>query len=57
MKKQFNTISSHLLPLIICGGIITAFSSPGRNITMWDVVLGVVIGYYIGMMVFKSNVK
>jgi hypothetical protein len=31
--------------------IVIAFSTPGREITMWDIVLGVVVGYYLGRVV------
>jgi hypothetical protein len=51
IRQVTNIIVPHLIPLIMSLGIIIAFSSPGREITMWDIVLGVVVGYYLGRVV------
>jgi hypothetical protein len=32
-------------------GIVVAFSPPGREITLWDIIIGVVVGYYLGRVV------
>jgi peptidoglycan/LPS O-acetylase OafA/YrhL len=50
-RRVTNIMVPHLIPLIMSLGIIIAFSSPGREITMWDIVLGVVVGYYLGRVV------
>jgi hypothetical protein len=38
-------------------GVIIAFSSPGRDITMWDIMVGIVVSYYSGIIVYKNKNK
>ena len=50
-RRVTSILIPHLIPLIMSVAIVIAFSSPGREITMWDIVLGVVVGYYLGRVV------
>jgi peptidoglycan/LPS O-acetylase OafA/YrhL len=51
IRRVTNILVPHLIPLVMSIAIVIAFSSPGREITMWDIVLGVVVGYYLGRVV------
>jgi uncharacterized membrane protein YqgA involved in biofilm formation len=57
MKILKEIIKLNFLPFVLCIGIIIAFQSPGRPITLLDILIGVIIGYYSGMAVFKWNPK
>jgi uncharacterized membrane protein YqgA involved in biofilm formation len=50
-RRVTSILVPHLIPLTMSIGIVVAFSTPGREITMWDIVLGVVVGYYLGRVV------
>jgi hypothetical protein len=50
-RRATGILAPHLIPLTMSLGIVVAFSTPGREITMWDIVLGVVVGYYLGRVV------
>jgi peptidoglycan/LPS O-acetylase OafA/YrhL len=50
-RRVTSILVPHLIPLIMSAAIVIAFSTPGREITMWDIVLGVVVGYYLGRVV------
>jgi hypothetical protein len=50
-RRVTSILVPHLIPLVMSLGIVIAFSTPGREITMWDIVLGVVVGYYLGRVV------
>jgi hypothetical protein len=51
IRRVTSILIPHLIPLIMSLSIIIAFSSPGREITMWDIIIGVVVGYYLGRVV------
>jgi len=57
MKRLSEIIKLNFLPLVLCIGIIIAFQSPGRPITVLDILLGVIIGFSTGYSVFKTNSK
>lgn len=57
MKKILDLIEWNFLPLIICGAIIIAFKAPTQLITSSDIVIGVLLGYYLGLGVFKFKSK
>jgi uncharacterized membrane protein YqgA involved in biofilm formation len=57
MKRLTEIIKLNFLPLVLCIGIIIAFQSPGRPITVLDILLGVIIGFSTGYSVFKTNSK
>ena len=58
MSKLKNVIAMNFLPVTMCVGIIIAFETPGRPITVSDILIGVIFGYYSGvaMLAFKSKV-
>jgi len=58
MSKLKNVIAMNFLPVTMCVGIIIAFETPGRPITVSDILIGVILGYYSGvaMLRFKSKV-
>jgi hypothetical protein len=58
MKRFKNAIAMNFLPVTMCVGIIIAFETPGRPITVSDILIGVIFGYYSGvaMLAFKSKV-
>jgi hypothetical protein len=57
MKKILDFIEWNFLPVIICIAIIIAFQTPGQPITVSDIVVGVILGYYSGVAVFKFKSK
>ena len=56
-KRQYSTIILNTLPILLCVGVIIAFSSPGRDITMWDIMIGIIVSYYSGIIVYKNKNK
>jgi len=56
-KRQYSTIILNTLPILLCVGVIIAFGSPGRDITMWDIMVGIVVSYYSGIFVYKNKNK
>ena len=57
MKRLTEIIKLNFLPVTMCIGIIIAFETPGRPITVSDILIGVIVGYYSGvaMLRFKSK--
>ena len=53
MKKILEFIEWNFLPAIICIAIVIAFQTPNQPITVSDIVIGVILGYYSGLVVFK----
>jgi peptidoglycan/LPS O-acetylase OafA/YrhL len=51
IRRVTNIMVPHLIPLIMSVAIVIAFSTPGREITLWDIIIGVVVGYYLGRVV------
>jgi hypothetical protein len=56
-KQQYSIIIQNVLPILLCVGVIIAFSEPGRAITMWDIVIGIIVSYYSGIFVYKNRDK
>jgi hypothetical protein len=50
-RRVTSILVPHLIPLVMSLGIVIAFSTPGRTITFWDIIIGVVVGYYLGRVV------
>lgn len=57
MKKILEFIEWNFLPAIICIAIVIAFQTPNQPITASDIVIGVLLGYYSGLVVFKFKSK
>jgi uncharacterized membrane protein YqgA involved in biofilm formation len=57
MKRLTEIIKLNFLPFVLCIGIIIAFQSPGRPITLLDILLGVIIGFSTGYATFKYKSK
>jgi peptidoglycan/LPS O-acetylase OafA/YrhL len=50
-RRVTGILAPHLIPLTMSIAIVIAFSTPGRTITFWDIIIGVVVGYYLGRVV------
>jgi uncharacterized membrane protein YqgA involved in biofilm formation len=57
MKRLTEIIKLNFLPLVLCIGIIIAFETPGRPITVSDILIGVIVGYYSGVAMFRFKSK
>jgi hypothetical protein len=57
MKKILEFAKWHFFPLVMCLGVITAFQTPGRPITVNDILIGIVLGYYSGLVIFRFESK
>ncbi len=53
MKKILEFIEWNFLPAIMCMAIVISFKAPAQPITASDIVIGVLLGYYSGLVVFK----
>ncbi len=57
MKKILEFIEWNFLPAIMCMAIVISFKAPAQPITASDIVIGVLLGYYSGLVVFKFKSK
>jgi uncharacterized membrane protein YqgA involved in biofilm formation len=57
MKRLTEIIKLNFLPVTMCIGIIIAFETPGRPITVSDILIGVIVGYYSGVAMFRFKSK
>ena len=57
MKKILEFIEWNFLPAIMCMAIVIAFKAPTVPLTASDIVIGVLLGYYSGLLVFKFKSK
>ena len=57
MKKILEFIEWNFLPAIMCMAIVIAFKAPTIPLTSSDIVIGVLLGYYSGLVVFKFKSK
>lgn len=57
MKKILEFVEWNFLPAVMCMAIIIAFKAPTLTITASDIVIGVLLGYYSGLVVFKFKSK
>lgn len=57
MKKILEFIEWNFLPAIMCMAIVIAFKTPTIPLTSSDIVIGVLLGYYSGLVVFKFKSK
>jgi hypothetical protein len=57
MKKLLNILKFNFIPLVMCVGIGIAFSPSEQDITMYDVMIGMLIGYYLGIIYLNQSSK
>ena len=57
MKKILEFIEWNFMPAVMCIAIVIAFKAPTPLITASDIVIGVLLGYYSGLVVFKFKSK
>ena len=57
MKKILEFIEWNFVPSVMCIAIVIAFKAPTPLITASDIVIGVLLGYYSGLVVFKFKSK
>jgi hypothetical protein len=57
MKKLLNILKFNFIPLVMCVGIGIAFQPSGGDITMYDVMIGMLIGYYLGIIYLNQSNK
>ena len=57
MKKILEFIEWNFLPAIMCMAIVIAFKAPTIPLTSSDIVIGVLLGYYSGLVVSKFKSK